>query len=680
MNKFIAGISSLLMHIALGVCVFAATPRQDEIASIHVSVTSVRPWAEYEDALQPKFELSAAAALERVGAATRQIDERVFDGLGFALEVAYPGTATTNASALLNDPQIKGGKASAIPSAMSVLTNPVPVHASLQYLAATALYQEVQLINRAFRDAVALEGYEPYVVRLQVTVIPRKRDAGYDVTSDLSFFLGPPPFDTSAKSPDGIVRVMPMLATDSIESALHGNSEERLRSLSLAIAAMLPQVSIGANFEKIRDALTSMLGRDYNSTFTIARLTDNTVRCRFGAIAQTATKFSLVPQNHFVTLLVFVPKTVADGDKGRERVVRAIADNQLIDVKTGKLLPIPQNRDFFKDAFKYLKENNIKFTNPGPDQYAKLGKVAQAVAVGDRTGFDKLVRRMFTQRVFGKQSRGVIFPDAFWADIAGIWGRSSYSLAQFELPKAPDSNEKKVATWKSAFATALAIDDGEVTTVELRGFPRLRRELLMARLESAPGHWSDQILAGPGTFDELTQVMTYRFPSLAADKENTLPAGTRLHLKLVPSVWERPTKAAVTDWGDLALNYLAVKKAKVEPPAGFKLVSSAKTIVMDEKGVGSVRFLVSPQTKGTKVTAKGTIEGGSIIGIDPRDPKLAEQKAFSWEAKDVADDLVVTLQLEGLNPDQEVIIGASNKTNEGKADPVKFKVIFPKTK
>jgi hypothetical protein len=75
--------------------------RQDQVASVHVAVTSVRPWEEYVDALQPKFDLTPAGALAKVAEATRLQDSRTFDSLGFSLKAEIGETlGGTNAEAI----------------------------------------------------------------------------------------------------------------------------------------------------------------------------------------------------------------------------------------------------------------------------------------------------------------------------------------------------------------------------------------------------------------------------------------------------------------------------------------------------------------------------------------------------------------------------------------------------
>ena len=69
----------------------------------------------------------------------------------------------------------------------------------LQYQTALSLYQEVQLLNSYVRNAARRSGYIPYIMRLQVTVLPFARNQPYDVYADIAF---PPPKPAFKRSDD----------------------------------------------------------------------------------------------------------------------------------------------------------------------------------------------------------------------------------------------------------------------------------------------------------------------------------------------------------------------------------------------------------------------------------------------------------------------------------------------
>ncbi len=141
----------------------------------------------------------------------------------------------------------------------SVLKGTTENNPMLEYLAATALYQEVKLINAYVDKAAIPKGFKPFIVRMQVTLNPMARNMPYDAYTTLSFFnestgggqQGTPKVakegeesgeeegkrldEPEMKNP----RILPLLVTDSIEGALAAKSEERIRQFSLGLMAML---------------------------------------------------------------------------------------------------------------------------------------------------------------------------------------------------------------------------------------------------------------------------------------------------------------------------------------------------------------------------------------------------------------------------------------------------------
>jgi hypothetical protein len=58
----------------------------------------------------------------------------------------------------------------------------------LRYSVATALFQEVNLLNRYVKDAARRRHYDPYVVRMQITLLPRAHREPYDAYTTVAFF------------------------------------------------------------------------------------------------------------------------------------------------------------------------------------------------------------------------------------------------------------------------------------------------------------------------------------------------------------------------------------------------------------------------------------------------------------------------------------------------------------
>src|SRR3990172_7691958 len=61
---------------------------QAEAGSTHLAVTLVAPWDEFIEDLQPRFDMSAARALDLVVPDTLLLDEKIVDALGLRLRLA----------------------------------------------------------------------------------------------------------------------------------------------------------------------------------------------------------------------------------------------------------------------------------------------------------------------------------------------------------------------------------------------------------------------------------------------------------------------------------------------------------------------------------------------------------------------------------------------------------------
>ena len=87
------------------------------------------------------------------------------------------------------------------PASLPSNSNKMPTQKepSLQYNTALALHQEVQLLNSYIRNAAKRSGYIPYIVRLQITVLPFARNQPYDVYADIGF-IPPEPAEEDARA------------------------------------------------------------------------------------------------------------------------------------------------------------------------------------------------------------------------------------------------------------------------------------------------------------------------------------------------------------------------------------------------------------------------------------------------------------------------------------------------
>src|SRR5262245_65087738 len=142
----------------------AATQR--DAGSVHVTVLAVAPWSQYRDALSPRFQLSADEARDLVIRDTRQETESRHTGVN----IGASATEKPDQTGLPTGPDgIFTERFQALPFGVE------GPDAMMEYWTANGLYQEVQIMNRVMRDAVIPQGFQPYLVRLQISLIPRRR-------------------------------------------------------------------------------------------------------------------------------------------------------------------------------------------------------------------------------------------------------------------------------------------------------------------------------------------------------------------------------------------------------------------------------------------------------------------------------------------------------------------------
>jgi hypothetical protein len=184
---------------------------------------------------------------------------------------------------------------------------PIGTDPMMKYRMATALYQEVQLLNQYILDVARRKNLEPYVVRLQVSVMPKARNLPLDTYVNLSFFQG-----TDAKTLSSPAPVVPLLVTDNVEANSAASSSLEVSQLALALSAMLEGADMTGEAERLREAAESVLGRDFNSLLTVGSLGEHGLRVRLGALQRTlgtnGARYAALPQTHNVTVVLFAKR------------------------------------------------------------------------------------------------------------------------------------------------------------------------------------------------------------------------------------------------------------------------------------------------------------------------------------------------------------------------------------
>ncbi|MEM8949336.1 MAG: hypothetical protein AAGA21_24510 [Pseudomonadota bacterium] len=206
---------------------------QVDAGSVKLSVISVAPWEEVVSHLSPNFGLTADGAVARTlqtNALAKQQSLRTLAG-SFGISSLGPTPETTTQTTNAADGSVTTTvteKAQPSPADALVLDNLPGLPGSLppltldntlvsepiiNYKAATALYQEVQLLNRYLNHAVISEGYRPYLVRFQISVLPNLRNQPFDVFSDLHFLPGSEILDKELGSEYELLKITPFDGT-----------------------------------------------------------------------------------------------------------------------------------------------------------------------------------------------------------------------------------------------------------------------------------------------------------------------------------------------------------------------------------------------------------------------------------------------------------------------------------
>jgi len=170
---------------------------QDEIASTHMSVLSVIRFEEYAKELQPNFDVMPDKTVEMAAPVTYAAHEVIAekDKVTIRLAGGYDVKSNIPNAAAEGPAKASPDGAPDIPTPAvkdDSLKSQAPVDAMTRYQLASAIYQEIKLLNKEVTSAAMRDGYDPYVVRLQTSVIQSKAeiDKPYFIDSLYTFTVG----------------------------------------------------------------------------------------------------------------------------------------------------------------------------------------------------------------------------------------------------------------------------------------------------------------------------------------------------------------------------------------------------------------------------------------------------------------------------------------------------------
>ena len=716
----------------------------EDIGSVRVSVLSVAPWSDYREALTPNFTISQEQALNLVSADTRYLSQRSLDSFKAAFKLAeLPSTQKTVTETTTDGTTVtettSPGDLSTVPESSVTanegdkgaspgfgedvtLANLSRMDARSRYQAATALYQEVQLLNRYIEDVALREGYAPYVLRLQVTSMPNTRFLPYDAYVNLGFFNNKDKRltgDTSAKLP----LVLPLIATDSLESSATSSELGAIRETGLSLSA-LGSKAFGADIGQIKSDLEAALGRDTNSLFTLGRLADNVIRVRIGAMQQVRTDYAMVPRSETVTVLVMADKTLAESDEALNRLLHIHSYTEYIHVTKGRhesgggtqrTVTDARDREIALENLRlhgidgllnrHQERNSPKLDYVGipvsvPDYnhlYTAYDKLWDSVITGDWKSYLNILSKWcvewstaatddanWTQEVKAVCSEGhFIEAEQLWSDIAYYQPVYGVDTLRVELPQ----NSKPILFGEQ---TAFLIDDEKSdSNITLRGGLRLSNDNICAALvfyTDNPGGTKTLLQSFPPSkvaTSNRGQDVTLTFPSMRvlqlADSVKKGQAQVRVALRT------KRTKPCLMvlpeDYDCRASNRICSKKvmylSKVKPSkpkAKFSITPVSGYVVADASGNGSLTIEIlltedPPAPKTIEVLFSNASYDSSHADSEPL---VQKGNGFVINLTSKKTPKTVKVQLSGLAVGEDFIIKA--KDDVAQLDDVTMKV------
>jgi hypothetical protein len=448
---------------------------------------------------------------------------------------------------------------------------------------------------------------------------------------------------------------------------------QQIRDLSAAVTAMSGNMNVSAGVRSQLNRLTKSQSNDFNSLLTVARLSENSVRVRLGAL-QGNNQYTMMPRTHNITVLVMVPPGADE--------IRYITKSMMHDAIHGTALSVTRS-GVFGSRYQDVIDGWAKAYGLPKEQrhYTSLIPHAQAA------NFDEFRKHVLLSilpncpNCTPNPSQAFIdnLIQRMWADVSSYNGMDQFGEGRFALPPAR-------APFRRFFAETTPIspvDNGRFTTVRIRGSRFVDPARLRARLRV------DHV-------DKLYYLEATRITRLAADEFeirfpsarrvvslNTNTPGTRsaLLLSYAPSqfIWDNDDAFGVGS-GVSGANLTLLNRGEevpypVEtfifdgpPDPGFA-ISSATTVIDSSKTPPRLKFTI---TRSNDKVAKVffAIRGADIETIKPA-PQLDKKDMFALadETYDVA--------LANVTPFSDVVITAFSLNGDERipADDLRIRVV-----
>jgi hypothetical protein len=664
---------------------------QDEAARSGLAVISVAPWEDYVAALQPAFALTSEQALAQALPTTSRQSADLLDAFALGLRLAPPSSArsrtsttnttdgattTTSTSESTRRPGDLGSVN--LPDAPSggtprqLTDNPLDAPldgaaGALRYAAATALFQEVQLLNSYVRDAALARNKDVYVVRLQVSVLPQLRGQAYDAYTTLSFLLDTPtvpnPYSqTRSSTPTNqTVAVLPILVTDSLEQSFAEVSASRTREFVLGLTALISGFGASTDVGKTVQQLQSAVGTDFNALQTVTKVSANSLRVRFGAQHQIGAGLAMVPRNHTVTAVVLV-----NHDGGGPRTINVAAKTQVVRATDGRALeqrPIEDARRSLNAIVAGYLQQPTPATGLSTEQANLASQLAYAAALNRREEFNSAAQTLgINADTLGR----------LWLDVVENESRNAYAFTSFELPVMAEDTPQ-VAT-----QTVTIFDDGKTAAVRVRGIGRLDPRLMSGYVNvgNAPAAVvpGSVAAAGPGAI----QVTVPSLKKLGLCTANDCTVALELFRTRAPNRWVPNGMSLQQERvsSNLSATYRLIEPRKPEPPKVlFAMTTGAQEILRTQDGAGSLQLLFQrdDSAEGAKEAIYFVVKGADVVSALPAG--LVSFGEHGWEVKaPKGANAALTLKLANLVDGVDVTITPRNGDPDAEASPLTLRV------
>lgn len=341
----------------------ATVKSAEDAAHVYVSAYPAVPWTDISAKLVPNNNLTITDA-RSMSAQTTQVQVSQFlstfaAGLGLGLQVKTENLTTAIGGA--NSGQTTGTTtqtSGTVPSSSGMptisATNPTPSLSSGPMTSGidgrtiltegTALYQQAQILDNQISNEFLPDGYQAHLITLQVNLQPKQRDVSYDAYTDASFLPSTweeaiNASDSVNKNADGLPPIMiyPLVIMDAMETTNVGRTIEAIRQASLALSGVIGNVGANASVGGGTAAAYSIAGLDKNSLVTVGRISDHTVRIRFGAENSGSAGLALVPQTYNISLVVLTRWDLSD-TSSRVKSLHVVTHTWLVSTENGEVL------------------------------------------------------------------------------------------------------------------------------------------------------------------------------------------------------------------------------------------------------------------------------------------------------------------------------------------------------